>query len=284
MIRIRKSLTTDIYLAYDSAHATHPVLYFEWGDSTYLKNIQDFLVQKRFRIDSIDQFRLTANLHLDERVPLSVINALRQELRKANVTNVYYSTGARQTKYPSHYPEYRRRGISQQLPSYHSAFAAFLDSAERLDPARYQVRLVESDMYRLLDLRKTNRVELIIDTAQAYLNGTPVTPAHLSRVLYALTQEYSPNFVVLYAPDETISYEKYIEYLDIVHSITDRLRNEATYALYGHSFDCWQYAEDCEAVEEVYPRNIIEWTIEEKRLSKLVDNAKNRPETETLPE
>ena len=94
---------------------------------------------------------------------------------------------------------------------------------------------------------------LTVDSARAYLNGTPLSSDSLFTVLYGLSKRYAPGFVVNYVPKENISYERYIKYLDLVYQVTDRLRNEASYAIYDYPIDCWQYPEDCAALEKKVP-------------------------------
>jgi biopolymer transport protein ExbD len=272
VLRTRSWSAINIYLNSDSSQSSNLVLHYDFVRKKIdLNEVQDYVAQKRVFLDSLDRDHLEAVLRIDKQVPLSLVYQLKQALRKAGVNKISYSTGAKHGRYPVYHPSYRNLGISQKRPPYYPALDAFLDSAERLDPAKYRIRLVESDMYRVLAMKKTNRVVLTVDAAQAYLNGTPLPPDSLFAVLYGLTKRYTPNFVVIYVPDETISYGRYIAYLDLAYRVTDRLRSEATYSRYGHSIDCWQRPKDCAAIEEQYPRNVLEWTQEERRLIKLLD-------------
>ena len=273
MFQMRSSLAMDIYLDGDSAHLLTPILHWDFArNEIELSQVKTYVAQEQFRLDSSERDRLEAVLRIDQRVPLSVVNQLKQELRMAGVTRMNYSTGVKHTKYPTYYPLYHYLGIPQRLPPYYPVLDVFLDSAERLDPSKYRVRLVESDMYRLLTLKKMNRVLLTVDPNRVYLNGTPVTAARLTSILYTLTKRYAPDFMIRYAPDEAISYGRYVEYLGLMYHVTDRLRSEAIGARYDYPRDCWRHPEECEAVEAMYPRNVVEWTPEEKRLDELISN------------
>ena len=46
----------------------------------------------------------------------------------------------------------------------------------------------------------------------------------------------------------------------------------------NNDIDCWQQPGNCADLEEKYPRNVLEWTPEEKRLVKLLDHGPNRAE------
>ncbi|MGB3852770.1 MAG: hypothetical protein WA958_22590 [Tunicatimonas sp.] len=271
VLRARSWLAINIYVSNDSTQSSLVLDYDYVRKKIDLNEVQSYVAQKRALLDSLDRDRSEAILRIDKRVPLSVINQLKQALRKAGVTRINYSTGAKHSKYPAYHPSFHYLGISMEMPPYYQAFSNFLDSAEQLDPTRYRVRLVASDMYRVLTWKKANRVILTVDSTQAYLNGTPLPPDSIFTVLYGLTKRYAPDFAINYVPDETITYERYITYLDTIHRITDRLRNEAAHVQYGRSIDCWRYPRECAAIEGKYPRNVIEWTPEEERLIKLVN-------------
>ena len=158
VFRTRPLLAFDVYLNNDSAQLPRPVLHWAFVRKEIgLDEMQDYVTQKQVSMDSMDRSRLKAILRIDERMPLAVVDQLKLALRKAGVLQINHSTGAKHSKYPSYHPSYRNLGISQRLLPYHPAFEAFLDSAKRLDPARYRIRLVDSDVYRVLDWKKSNR-------------------------------------------------------------------------------------------------------------------------------
>ncbi len=272
-------LAINIYLNNDSTQSSDLVLDYDFvRNKIDLNEVQSYVAQKRVLLDRLDRDRLEAILRIDKRVPLSVVNQLKQALRKAGVIHINYSTGAKHSKYPAYHPSFHYSGISGELPPYYLAFEAFLDSAEQLDPTKYRIRLVESNMYRVLAGKKTNRVVLSVDLTRTCLNGTPLPPDSMFTVLYRLTERYAPDFVINYAPEETISYGRYIEHLDIIYRVTGRLRNEAAYARYGHPLDCWQHPKECATIEEKYPKNVLEWTPEERQLIKLLNRTPNQAE------
>ena len=272
----RRSLTVDLYMLNDSVDSMSPVLY--WDDATTkirIDEIADYVEQERSTLHESERARLVANLHIDGRVALRWVNRLKQALRKTGLSNIHYATAAKHSKYPSYYPLFENWGIPQTLFMYYPKFEAFLDSAERLNPGRYRLKIPESAMYRIPDYTSSNRVMVAVNSRGAYLNGQPLSDYALSTLLYRLTEKYAPNLMISYFPDEAITYGRYIAHLDLLYSVTDRLRNELSYQRYQHPFDCWNYPEVCDTLVAAYPRNVIEWTVEEKRLIRLIEGAQN---------
>ena len=152
MFRVRPSLAIDIYLNDNSTQSLQPVLHWAFvREAIDLDEVQGYVAQERARLDSLDRNRMEANLRIDRWVPLLVVNRLKQQLRKAGVDKVNYSTGSEHTKYPAYHPSYRNLGISEQLLPYYPMFETFLDSAEQLDP---------TSSYRLRDLPSHERILL----------------------------------------------------------------------------------------------------------------------------
>ena len=264
----------DVYVLNDSTGSSEPIIYWNNANTKIdLDEVNDYVAQARSAWHPLVQHRLIANLHIDKRVPLQQVNTLKQALRRAGLNTTQYATAAKHSKYPSYYPWFRYWGISQSLPPYYPEFEAFLDSAESLNLSNYRLKISESAMYRIPAYQVSNRVVVGVDAQSAYLNGSPVSTDSLSDLLYQLTKKYAPYFFIDYSPDEAISYERYITYLDLLHSVTDRLRNELSYRHYQHPLDCWNYPKSCDTIKAAYPRNIIEWTPEEKRLMKLIEHA-----------
>ena len=89
-------LAITIYLNNDSTQSSDLVLDYDFARNKIgLNEVQSYVAQKRVLLDSLDRDRLEAILRIDKRVPLSVVNQLKQTLRKAGVLQINYSTGAK---------------------------------------------------------------------------------------------------------------------------------------------------------------------------------------------
>lgn len=272
----RRSLVVDVYLRSDPDDLS--LSFFYWNEvGIDLAEMDDYVAQWQSRLQTSERDRFTINMHIDKQVTLRSVNKLKEALRRAGLPRVHHSTAAKYSKYPTYYPAFKYWGIAQSLPPYYPEFEAFLDSAERLPLADYRVNVPASPMYRIPDFAASNRVTVAVDSQHVFLNNRSIAPDSLFAALYQLTKKYAPDFIIGYYPDESISYGRYIAFLDLLYSVTDRLRNELSYRRYQHPFDCWNYPEACDAVKAAYPRSIIEWTVEEKRLIRLIEGAQDPP-------
>lgn len=264
-------LATDIYLALDSSQHERPL--FFWRDMTGHYEYENipvlFTMEMGRRMDS-ERNAITANLFIDERVKMKYVNELKSALSKAYFNRVQYSTLPKHSKHPSNHPLIKYSGIRFDIPRFYSpAMEAFLDSAESLDISKYQIFLPRSG-YRIHDIRKVNRIKLTVTPDRTLVNGQPVADQALREILYRFFKKYSPHCSIIYEPDEEIAYGKYIHYLDMLYSATDRLRQEMSFRLNGEPFDFSFCDTRCDSIISKYPRNVIEWTPGEKRLMALV--------------
>jgi hypothetical protein len=264
------NLVSDIYLVKDSAHQDQPVLYLK---DIYNKAKHSDLILFIYReLDYLPENlrqSLIPNLHIDNRITLDHVNILKNELRKSGVRTIQYSTGAKNSIYPPYYLHFG--GIQHTLePRYYRSFATFLDSAENLDFTKRTLRLPESPMYRFHKLREHHHIKINITPEKAFLNGREISDEKLRNILYKFIKGYSPNYNIIFEPDEAIEYGRYIFYLDMIHSAIDKLRHQMSYQLFNKPFDNNRRASGYDTIIETFPRNIMEWSPEEKRLIELV--------------
>ena len=74
--------------------------------------------------------------------------------------------------------------------------------------------------------------------------------------------------------DDQITYGRYIEYLDLIHSRIDQLSNEMSIDRYEQPFEYLYHGVALDSIKSRYPRHIVEWTREEKRLIALMKKTK----------
>ncbi|MFZ1807158.1 MAG: hypothetical protein WAU36_08055 [Cyclobacteriaceae bacterium] len=267
----RRSLVEDLYVVIDTTNSSNIILF--WNNAkgrVVMEDIKKYVQNARMNIPDFEYNQLVINLHIDERVSLEFVNDLKQLLRKIGIRRVQYSTGVMYSKYPSYYPPFKRVGIQEILPRYYHEFEFFLDSAERLDLSKYRIILPESSWYRVKEINKYNRIELRVDEKKAYLNGEDISDDEISKVMYGFVKRFSPEYLIIYSPDEHISYGRYIEYLDMINFTIDQLREQMSQDMFEHSYDEWDFYGKTNTIERKYPRAILEWTFEEKRLLQLL--------------
>jgi biopolymer transport protein ExbD len=277
----RRYLATDLYLVNDSVTSI-PVIFL---DDVYnridIKKVSENLMQEKAKYSVYDEYQMVINLHINKNIQLSYVNKLKREIRKSGIGRVQYSTFKVDSKYPSYHPIFKYSGIEQYLYPWYLGLEPFLDSAENLDFSKYTIRIPEAAKYRIIDIKKYNRVELKVDRSKVYLNGRQFTKAQLKALLYALTKKYSPKFAVIYSPSDEIKYERYIEYLDLIYSVNYQVKNEMSQELFNkpyeqmNPFDDRYSSDEKDSINAKYPRMVIEWTPEEKRLMKLINKAAN---------
>ena len=276
---IRRSLITDIYMVKDSLHQGFPNIFWgTQGAKVGLDEVSKYAYLEREKLHESQQSKLIANLHVDKKIRLKFVKELEFELRKGRVTNIQYSTGIKNSIYPSYYSPHKYCGIKLSLFPYYHEFEFFLDSAENLDFSKYTIQLPESRMYRNQAVKGYNRIAIKVTTKGIFLNGKLISVDKLQSITKKFIKKYSPNYVIIYEPNEEISYEEYIKYLDVICTSVDKLRNEMSKELYNHPFEQWYRGEEYDLIKAKYPRNILEWTLEELRLKELLnksDSAKN---------
>ena len=266
-----RSLVYNLYVVQDSSQASDPLIFGENAQTPLLLDeVAPYVVERRKEIFGFPRSNTTINLLADQRIPFSFVRQLRQIFRKERIQWVQYSTGARHSKYPSYYPLFKDWGLRQPLFIYYSPLETFLDSAEQLDFSRRRLKLPVSLMYRIPSVRQYNRLEIRITPHTLLLNGAEVSEEKLEEIIYGFAKKYAPNYVLIYRPDEAITYGRYIEYLDLLYSTIDGLRDELSLQRYDQVYqeDVWDRTYD--TIARTYPRSIVEWTLEEERLLRLM--------------
>ena len=278
----RRYLTIDMYVVNDSVTSLPIVFLTDANNRMDINDVTENLVLKHDELSDYERYQTVINLHINKDVQLSHVNKLKGEIRSSGFDRIQYSTFKMHSKYPSNHPFFKYSGIEQYLYPRYSELEAFLDSAKNLDFSKYAIRIPEAARYRFIYFKKYNRVEIKVDGEQVYLNGKPFTKAQLHAFLHRLIKKYSPNFAIIFTPSEEIKYERYIEFLDLIYSVTYQVKNEMSLELFNEPFEHWYpfdhvypSEEEKDRINAKYPRIVIEWTPEEKRLMNLLKKAGN---------
>ncbi len=273
----RRSLMFDVYIVKDTITIEEPVIFFDWiKNKVQISDIQQAVKNEQRKVSIYEQYQLTANLHIDKRIPIKHITPILDEFRKAGLRKIQFSTGRKYSHYPADYPSFRNSGIQKLLPYYSEDFSNFLDSAEQIDLTRKQFKLSESPMYRNGILKNYNRIEINVYGDYLTLNSQRIDSINLEQKVYSFIKKYSPDYVIILNSDDDIAYGRYIEFLDILCTQVDRLRNEMSQEFYNEPFDNWYWGHERDMIKQQYPRNILEWSTEEQRLNELMEKAGNR--------
>lgn len=268
----RMSLATDIYIVWDTLEKETPVIFFHNIDNRVdLHNIQKAVTLARDYQATFEHDQLIANLHIDERLTMGHIKPLLNELRKAGLIQIQYSTGRKYSRYPKDYPSFKYLGIQNTLlPKYFPEFEKFLDSAEQISMKNKVIRLSESVMYRNHEILNYNRIEVKVWPDSILLNDQKISLHDLEQKVYGFIKKYAPNYVIILNTNDEVTYKRYIEVLDILWTQTDRLRNELSYELYNESFNFRYWTPAKNSIRKRFSRNVIEWSNEEQRLDALI--------------
>lgn len=266
------SLVTDIYIVQDTSDQIEPVIFFNnIYKRVYFKDLQKAIIKERNYLAESEYHLQTANLHIDERLLMGEIKPILDELRKADVRKIQFSTGRKYSHYPANYPPFQYTGIPKDLiPRYFQALEAFLDSAEQIDLTKKSIKLSKSTLYLNNSIKKLNRLEITLTADSFSLNGQKIDSLKIERLIYGFIKKYAPNYAIIFNSDDQTTYKKYIEYLDLLYTQVNRLRNEQSYEKYHKAFEDFDWKLD--SIKQQYPINIIEWTTEELRLQVLIDN------------
>jgi hypothetical protein len=275
----RVSQIINIFVVKDTLETEEPVIYLESiNNRIFISEIRNLIRSRMEDIHYIPYDIPIPNLHIDKRISLEDVKALIHEFRMAGLKEIQFSTDLKYSRYPSNYPGFFYTGINKFIGNrYFKKLTDFLDSAEQLDLTGKQIRLSESLMYRQGFLKKINRIEIHVSQDTVTLNGQEVDPFRLEQIVHGFIQKYSPNFVIIYNPDDDISFGRYITYLDLLYYQVDLFRNELSFNLYQRPFDeleTWKNEDD--TIINRYPKNILEWTKEEQRLNELVEKTNGK--------
>ena len=273
----RRSLTTNVYVVRDTIDPFQPIIFIkDISTQTVLDSVDFKLNIERDKLSWVESSQMAVNLHIDENIPMTFIEELKYRFRQDSLRIIQYSTGYKHSKYPPNYSIWKYSGIQHYLyPGYYPKFVEFLDSAEHLDFTKYTIRLPKSLMYRVNALQEYNRIEVYVGKDNVKVNGAVVTDDKLSEIVYKFTKKYSPDNVIIFNKDNQITFGRYIEYLDLVYSQIEKLKNEMSMELYQKPLEYWYWQPELDSINSKYPRNVLEWTREEQRLLDLMKKAGN---------
>ncbi|HBH25032.1 MAG TPA: hypothetical protein DDY13_16630 [Cytophagales bacterium] len=259
------AIAEDIYMVLDSVELK-PILFVNnrW-QSFHLKEVFNELVDLDAKLSEHEQILL--NLHIDRSMIMSHVQELRHEIRKAGHYRIWYSTGRKHSRYSAQNPIFKYCGIPQQLPAYDPWMKYFIDSVASLNPESYKLKLPKSNLYRIDDIKLINRIEIEINTETTKVNNQLVNTKDLRDIIYKLVKKYHNRYAIILNVDGAISFGRYIEILDLVHSEIQKLRNSEKTWLNQNTTKSPSEIE--ELINHTYPINVIEWTYEEINLIEL---------------
>jgi len=269
--KVRRWGALHIYLVRDTVPSNAPIFYFNSIDKPFsLGDLPQLISRAKGIRAEVERERLTANLHVDKHIPRAQVEKLLHELRKADLISIQYATAQKYSSYPTHYPGFKYWGIPARLKRYYPRFQFYLDSVERIDLRGKKLKLSESLMYRQGWIDQSNRIRIDVAVHDVTLNGQVVDSVALKKYVYKFMKKYATNYVIIFNSADDISHARYIAYLDIIWTQGDRLKNEAALASFGKPFNELYGHGQQGSIRRLYPMNIIEWTLEEKRLNELI--------------
>ncbi|QCK15696.1 ExbD/TolR family protein [Mangrovivirga cuniculi] len=264
----RKWSVIDMYVVKDTAVASDPAIFFkDINNKIYINQIKNEIADLGFTPPD----QPIINLRIDTRIPVGFVKSIIKEIRKAGIYDIQLSTAAENSKYPPDYPDFRYFGIRKVLPRYFPEIEAFLDSAEQIDLSGKRIRINDSYKYRNNLIKQFNRIEIAVSKDSITLNGKKTDKKKLEEIVYKFIKKYSPGYVIIFNSDNNISYRRYINTLDILHSQVDRLRNERSLVQNGRTYESWNMSNEFELIKRQYPIRILEWTEEEQRINDLAE-------------
>ncbi len=279
----RSSIVIDLYLVLEDSLSETPKTY--WNNARTELELTELAKQydiERGKRSEFERDRIQFVLHIDSEVKMAIVNDLKQRLRKVGIRKILYSTSIKNSKYPSHYPYFKRIGIPFFLNRYYPEFEQFLDSAEQIDLSKSIIRIPESTYYRLDEARGFNRIEIRVDKKNLFVNNQKTDASSLKSLIINLQKKYSPNFLIVLTVAEETRYLEYINTLDILISIENQLKSEFTLSEFNKPYrplnrNIYFYNRDSSdrAADQKYPFLIYEWTKEELRLIELINKSKN---------
>ncbi|UII19922.1 hypothetical protein [Fulvivirga ligni] len=270
---INRTYPIEIYIVKDTTNST-PAIFISDIHSRYnINNLNKGIKKELANHYSSHMNDATVKLLVDDSVPMKYVNEVIHTCHLLNINSILFFTGRKYSKYPTNYPGFENYGILKTMPVYYSDFTHFLDSAEQLDFSGKAIKLNESIFYRQQNIKQYNRIEINVKPNSVTLNKQKIKPPELEAIIYKFYKKYSPDCVVIFNSADDVSYARYIQFLDMIYTQIDRLRNEESEKFYHHPFQNDQWDSGFHQIVAKYPRNIIEWTEEEKRLNKLIQKA-----------
>ena len=267
----RLSRVADLYIAQDTIPPYKPFIIINDVrlNTINVDDIRLFVSQEKDKLPEVDRSDLIFNLHIDKDIKMAYINRFEHALRKSGVNWIQYSTGVKSSKYPSYYPPFKYRGIRDQLVPYNRPLIQFLDSAEQLDLTGYKIDVPK--YYRINDVKNYSRIKVRVTPENVFINNSKVSDDQLENFTYQFIKKYAPDYAIIFDADDQITYQRYIEIKDIIYYNIHKLRNNLAYETYNEPYDNL-YGFEQMKIKVAYPRNIVEWTPEEKRLMELMRN------------
>ncbi len=270
--RIDRSMAINIYVAKDTTEPYEPVIFIQKpANRVKLEHFRDALVHEKRNFSRFQQWRLSLNLHIDAGISMSYVYHLLDASRKTGLRKIQFSTGRKFSKCPPDYPSFKYSGIQMILPIYYQQFVDFLDSAEQLNLKGKRIKLSESTMYRHGLLEDANRMTVKVNQDNLVLDGHKVDFLALERKVNDHIGKYAPNYLIVLDVDSSITYGRYIRAIDAVWTQIDRLRKQTFYNFHGESWDNQHLVAERDAISSLYPRHVLEWSTEEKRLNRLIE-------------
>lgn len=219
-------------------------------------------------------FRLEPRLFVDKSVTVGQFNGIKSTLAKKGFQKAHIVVKAKGSKYPGHHPVFRETGIIKRL-SDDADLELFLDSAERLDFSKYRIRLPEHFRANPDVLKKHNRVKVRLSNDGLTINGQQVTEEKLEDFTYRFVKKYAPNYLLVIDVDETVEFGDYIGVMGRMLYSIYKLRYESLTGQNNISLESsYEGTEEWHTIKEKFPNRMVEFTKNEKRLIKLIENQK----------
>ncbi|MDW7695965.1 hypothetical protein R9C00_25835 [Flammeovirgaceae bacterium SG7u.111] len=228
------------------------------------------------QIDEAERDRFIPRLLVDKDVELKYVTAAKEEFRKLNINKTMLPTAAAYSKYPSTHPVFLNRGFIGYMPPRSEEIDSFLNYAETVGFSNHKLIISESGMRNYLT-RTVNHIVVRVSKEKVFVGKKEVDKQELSEFMQKVIEKHTPDYMIVFEPDEDISYGRYIEFKDLYYSKIDLLRKTEAIRLYGTTFENLRYRNSnaFDKVSEKYPFALIEWTPEEKRLRALERKAGN---------
>src|SRR5690606_2546071 len=151
-------------LLWDSTSVLPQIFVKEVNTKVKTEDLLYYINVERAKISEYERDQMVVNVLVDKRLDLKYVNEIKQELRRGNFRTILYSTGIKNSKYPPNHPLFKNIGLTHVLFPYYPQLAVFLDSAEHLDLKKYTVKIPDNPMYRVVDIKNNNRVEIKVDS------------------------------------------------------------------------------------------------------------------------
>lgn len=232
-------------------------------------NLIRWLQKERSIFDPAEADRMNLKLYIEESAPMSFVDSLKWKLRTNHFLHINFMVGVKNSKYPSSSPLFKNLGISQWMFPYVAELDSFLYVAEELDFTQKKIIVGKSDSYRLQLLKQYKSIKIRATESGLFVNNRKVNEDQVLQKLKSHIEKYVPNYTIVYSHSQGVSYGKYVETLGLMHYAIDGFRKEMAQRLFQNQFVYLSRDEKSE-IKKQYPKSILEWTREEKRLIELL--------------